>query len=344
MSYIIETLSAENKQAWDAFVESCSEATFFHKAGWQRVIAESFGHPTYFVCAIKDNDICGVLPLVHVKSWLFGNALISNAFCVAGGPVAVNDSARVALIDHAKKLLLKTGAHYLEFRDCPHPIEHWQRRDDIHATFMGPIEREEEANLKQIPRKQRAVVRKALRATDLHSQIDENVDRIYNLYALNVRNHGTPAFAKEYFVCLKDEFAEDCEVLTITADGVPLSSVLFFYFRDTVLPFYTGGTMEARRRGANDLMYWAVMRRAVERGVQIFDFGRSRKGSGPYSFKRNWGFEPRPVTHYYFPRDGYSVPYVNPDNPKYQMLVKVWRRLPLPLANLLGPPIIRQIG
>ena len=117
-----------------------------------------------------------------------------------------------------------------------------------------------------------------------------------------------------------------------------------FYFRDRVMPYYTGSRPEARAYGANDLMYWHVMRRAVERGCKFFDFGRSKVGTGPFHFKKNWGFEPRPVTHQYYLGEGQRVPQVNPTNPKYQALVTLWRSLPLPVANALGPHVIKGAG
>ena len=344
MSLRIELLTPEKETAWDSFVERCPEATLFHKPGWIRVIKRTFGHPTYFVAALNGNHIEGVLPLVHVRSRLFGNALISNAFCVAGGPAAATREARDALTRHAGRLLDETGADYVEFRDSPAPIDGWTRRADLYATFSRPIEGEADANLKQIPRKQRAVVRKALDDERLAWRIDNDPERFYRLFALSLRNHGTPVLPRRYFTALLDTFGAAVEILTVTAAGSPVSSVLSFKFRDAILPYYTGSTAEARLLGANDYMYWQVMRRAVEEGARVFDFGRSRVGTGAYRFKKNWGFEPRPVASDYLLRNGAELPNLNPQNPKYARFVQVWQRLPLPVANLLGPMIVRNIG
>src|SRR5262249_43190313 len=154
----------------------------------------------------------------------------------------------------------------------------------------------EELCLKQIPRKQRAVVRKAIESP-LVDRIDEDPTNFYRLYSLSMRNLGTPVFSRRYIETLLAVFGEDADILTVYQDERPLSSVLNFYFRDRVMPFYTGADPEARRVGAADLMYYRVMRRAVERGCRTFDFGRSKLGTGPYAFKKNWGFEPRPVIH-----------------------------------------------
>ena len=134
------------------------------------------------------------------------------------------------------------------------------------------------------------------------------------------------------------------DILTVSAAGRPVSSVLSFYFRDRVLPYYAGAGAQARGLGANDLMYWRLMRRAIERGYTVFDFGRSKRGTGAYAFKKNWGFPPRPLIHEYKTRAGRSVPDISPLNPKYRLFIALWRRLPLPLVNLVGPHVVRGIG
>ncbi len=344
MTLTLRELDDTLEPAWEDFVAQCPEATFFHRAGWRDVIGRSFGHRSYYLMALSGREVEGILPLTHVKSRLFGNALISNAFCVGGGPAARSDEARDALLGAAEDLLKTTGADVIELRDVTFTRQGWTEKSGLYATFDRPIAAAEDDCLKQIPRKQRAVVRKALKAEDLHVAIEDTLDPFYPLYALSVRNLGTPVYGRKYFAALKEVFGDACEILTVRGAGQPLCSVLSFYFRDTVLPYYTGGTLEARRRGANDLMYWSVMRRAVERGYTRFDFGRSKVGTGPFSFKKNWGFEPRPIRHVFYLKPGAEVPDVNPLNPKYRLFISLWQRLPLPVANALGPHIVRNIG
>jgi FemAB-related protein (PEP-CTERM system-associated) len=160
-----------------------------------------------------------------------------------------------------------------------------------------------------------------------------------------VRRHGTPALPKRYFDSLLDEFGKDCEVLTVVDDtGTPVSSVLSFYFRDEVLPYYAGDAVRARELAANDFKYWELMRRACARGLKVFDYGRSKVGAGSYAFKKNWGFEPAPLHYEYrlYKRD--AIPQNNPNNPKYKLMIAAWRRLPLWVANRLGPAIVRNLG
>jgi FemAB-related protein (PEP-CTERM system-associated) len=151
-----------------------------------------------------------------------------------------------------------------------------------------------------------------------------------------VRNHGTPVFPQRYFERLIETFGDQSNILTVFRKNEPISSVLSFYFRDRVLPYYAGGTADARASGANDLMYWQLMRHAHTRGCTSFDFGRSKLGTGPYAFKKNWGFEPRPIAHWYYLLRRQSLPNISPANPKYGMAIKAWRALPLPVANFVS--------
>ncbi|WP_439115318.1 FemAB family XrtA/PEP-CTERM system-associated protein [Hydrogenophaga sp.] len=333
----------EQVARWEAFVAACPQATFFHRAGWQTIIREVFRHDTYFLYAQAQGHIQGVLPLGHVNSRLFGNALTSLPFAVYGGVAALTEDAATALEQEAQRLAQSLGTDHLELRNVQRRHTDWPLQD-LYVTFRKEIWPKEEDNMLAIPRKQRAMVRKGIK-NGLISAVDPNVDRFFALYADNVHRHGTPAMPKRYFQALMDTFGADCEVLTVSsAQGMPLSSVLSFYFRDEVLPYYAGDDEAARDLAANDFKYWELMRRACARGLTVFDFGRSKAGTGPYAFKKNWGFEPTPL-HYEFclyKRD--SIPQNNPNNAKYKLLIATWRRMPLGLATWLGPHIVRQLG
>ncbi|MBK6472962.1 MAG: FemAB family PEP-CTERM system-associated protein [Betaproteobacteria bacterium] len=329
--------------AWDAFVMACPQASFFHRAGWQRVLGEVFGHPTHYLCAVTDQRITGVLPLAHVKSVLFGNALTSLPFAVVGG-VAATDTASAALLEaEAQRLAQSLGVQHLELRHAERRHPDWPAQD-LYVTFRKAILPDEEANMLAIPRKQRAMVRKGIK-NGLVGTIDGDEERFFRLYASNVHRHGTPALPRRYFAALQREFGHDCEILTVSsAQGRPLSSVLSFYFRDEVLPYYAGDDEAARDLAANDFKYWDLMRRSCARGLKTFDYGRSKLGTGPYAFKKNWGFEPTPLHYEYrlYKRD--AVPQNNPANAKYRLMIQAWRRLPLGVANWLGPHIVRSLG
>lgn len=330
-------------QRWDAFVASCPEATFFHKAGWQRIVGEVFRHPTYFLYAERDGKIEGVLPLAQVKSLLFGNALVSLPFAVYAGIAASNAEAAHVLEVEAQSIARQLGVDHLEMRNFNPRRPDWPTQD-LYVSFRKEIAPDVEANMLAIPRKQRAMVRKGI-ANGLSSEIDHSTDRFFSLYADNVHRHGTPALPKRYFDALLEIFDQQCGVLTVVdAGGHPVSSVLSFYFRDEVLPYYAGDAVFARELAANDFKYWELMRRSCEQGIRVFDYGRSKQGTGSYSFKKNWGFTPQPLYYEYclYRRD--SIPQNNPMNAKYRLFIEAWRRMPIGLANWLGPFIVRNLG
>lgn len=334
---------AAGAAAWDRFVQACPQATFFHRSGWQRILREVFGHQPYFLFVRSGEQITGVLPLAHVKSLLFGNALTSLPFAVYGGVAATDEDSALALEAEAQRLAQELGVQHLELRQLQREHADWPKQD-LYVTFRKALLPDEEANMLAIPRKQRAMVRKGIK-NGLVSELDDGVDAFFSLYADNVHRHGTPALPKRYFRALRQEFGADCEVLNVkAADGRLLSSVLSFYFRDEVLPYYAGDAQAARELAGNDFKYWELMRRSCARGIKLFDYGRSKQGTGSYAFKKNWGFEPQPLRYEYrlYKRD--SVPQNNPSNAKYRMLIETWRRLPLAVANWLGPFVVRNLG
>lgn len=338
----IKTLTADAAARWDAFVAHAPGATFFHRAGWRDVLEQAFGHRAYFLYAEVNGAIVGVLPLGHIRSRLFGNALTSTPFCVYGGSVATGVGARAALEQAASDLAHRLGVDYLELRNRE-PSGSGRPVKDLYVTFRKAIDPDPEKNLLAIPRKQRAMVRKGIGA-GLASEIDDGVDRFYPAYAASVHRLGTPVCARRYFETLRRIFAADCEVLTVLHAGRTVASVMNFYFRDEVLPYYGGGTYEARELAANDFMYWEVMRRAAERGVRLFDYGRSKQGTGSYSFKKNWGFEPQPLAYEYVLVKARQIPDVNPLNPKYRFFIDTWKRLPFGVTKTVGPWLARSLG
>lgn len=333
---------SEDNTRWDAFVQDCPGATFFHRIGWKSVIEQAFGHKTYFYLAEQNGEIQGVLPLAQIKSRLFGHSLSSLPFCVYGGIAAASEEARDALDKVAQSLASDLQVDYLEYRSVQPTHPEWPSKD-LYVTFRKALLEDEEANMLSIPKKQRAMVRKGIKA-GLRSEIDADTDRFYAAYSASVHRLGTPVFSKRFFTLLQQTFGKDCEVLTVTKDGRTVSSVLSFYFRDEVLPYYGGGTAEARETAGNDFMYWELMRRACQNGYKVFDFGRSKRGTGSFDFKKNWGFEAQGLHYEYQLHRGRKVPDTNPLNPKYRLFIKAWQKMPLPFANAIGPLIVKNLG
>src|SRR5262245_50331563 len=171
----------------------------------------------------------------------------------------------------------------------------------------------------------------------------EHLDSFYDVYAHSVHMLGSPVFPRRLFAAIAQEFGKDCELLTIWKDDAMVAGVLTLYYEDQVLPYYGGARREAVPYAVNDFMYWELVCHAAQAGYRVFDFGRSREGTGPYNFKRHWGFEPVPLPYQYVLLDGAAMPNVSPANPKMRLAVEAWKRAPYPLTRLLGPALTRYL-
>ena len=343
MTLRLREIGPEDGSNWDGFVETKPSATFFHRYAWSEVISRVFGHRPHYLVAERGGDIEGVLPLMHVRSRLFGQSLSSLPFCVYGGIVSGSEEASNLLRRGACELAERLAVGSLELRNLDASDSGWQVKE-LYATFRKPIDPDVEANMLAIPKKQRAMVRKGIDA-GLSGEETNDAGRLYRVYSESVRNLGTPVFTRRYFDALLRAFEGNCRILMIQHQGEDVAGVMSFYHREQVLPYYGGSVSAARDiKGCNDFMYWELMKRSCEEGYSLFDFGRSKKGTGPYSFKKNWGFTPEPLNYEYYLVKADAIPEVNPLNPRYRLLVRTWQRLPLPLANILGPQLAKNLG
>jgi FemAB-related protein (PEP-CTERM system-associated) len=343
MKIEIKTLTSECNNEWDDYVHNHLDGTFFHLSGWCNVLEMAFGHSTYFIYATSGSKILGILPLGRIKSRLFSDSLISLPFSVYAGVLAENDEVKRALIKKAISIAKDLGVETLELRHEKPVMTEWSRKS-FYVTFKKELDPEVEKNLTAIPRKQRAMVRKGIK-NGLKGEEDTTIDRLYEAYSESVRNLGTPVFSRRYLEILKQTFAEKCRVLSITdSDGNLVASVMSFYFKDHVLPYYGGSKSNARALAGNDFMYWELMKRSAEEGVRVFDYGRSKEGTGSYRFKKHWGFEPVPLNYEVKLIRADEIPEINPLNPKYQLFIKLWKKLPLSVANTIGPFLAKSLG
>ncbi len=318
----------------DAFIEDHPDATPFHKRAWLQAVTTGCRQRGHYLIAEG-----GILPLTEVRSRLFGNALVSGGFAVGGGVLAHDQATANALADAAWKLAVRLSCPTVELRGGLLPAG-WEQDRSTYLGFTHAVAGDDAAQLRAIPRKQRAEVRKACNS-GLTVDIGDRAAH-YSVYAESVRNLGTPVFPRKLFDAVLDAFGPEADILTVRRDGVPLASVLSLYHRGTVMPYWGGGTAAARAVRANDMMYFALMRHARRRGCTRFDFGRSKAGTGAAAFKHNWGFNPQPLV--YAKRSTGEGRSVNPLDPKYSRKVQLWRSLPLLVANRLGPFIARGLG
>ncbi len=329
----------------DQFVAAHPDAQLFHRPQWSIAVERGCGQRNHYLVAVRpDGSLAGLLPLTEVRSRLFGNALVSTGFGTGGGIIAEDDAVAAVLADAAVAVADRGGWATVELRSGRLP-DGWQVQEGVYANFAKPLPRGEAAILKSIKRRHRAVRR--ARAFDLEVRCGNcarDRDEHFACYSASVRNLGSPVYPRALFDAMLDLFGEDADILTILRDGRPQASVLNFYFKDTVFAYWGGGTAEARDCFANELMYFELMCYASERGCTRFDFGRSKVGSGSYAFKTLWDFEPEPLRYAVRTADGGPPRDINPASPQYRLQVAAWQKLPLCIANRIGPVIARGLG
>lgn len=326
----------------DAFAAEAGGG-LFHRPAWLQAVARGTGQQALGLVAERSGEIRGWLPLNAIHSPVFGRMLASSGFAVEGGILAVQEETRDRLARGAQELALRLSCATIELRGGAAP-EGWQVRTDSHCRFILPLAAADEAQLAAIPRKQRAEVRKGL-ANGLDVSVGRSAeDRAahYAVYAESVRNLGTPVFPRGLFDAALD--ALDADILTVRHEGMPVASVLSFYHDGAVMPYWGGGTHAARALRANDRMYFELMLHARRRGCDRFDFGRSKTGGGAYHFKRNWGFEPQPLAYSSWTAPGCERRDADPTSAKHAASIALWKKLPLPVANRLGPLLARGLG
>lgn len=331
----------------DAYVRAHAEGSPFHLSAWQLAVAEGCRQTAHFLIARVDGEaIAGILPLTEIHSPLFGRALVSAGFAVGGGILADDPGIAQALADAAWALADRLSCPTVELRGGLLPSAGWLIKEGAHAGFVRALAADDAAELLAIPRKQRAEVRKAfdqgLVVETGRSERDR--DAHYAIYSESVRNLGTPVFPRALFEAVLDRFGDDADILTVRKDGAAVASVLSLYHGGAVMPYWGGGTHGARALRANDLMYYALMGHARGRGCDRFDFGRSKTATGAFAFKKNWGFEPQPLRYAVRTADGAEPRDINPLSPRYRLQIALWQRLPLAVANRIGPMIARGLG
>lgn len=327
-------------EAWDQAVHTLPEGTFCHLSGWRKVVQQNFGFESVCLIAEDSGGITGLLPLYHTRRWPFPSALISSPVCVYGGTLATEAAVHEALATHALELAKKRNVKYVELRDQTFERPNWTSTD-LYFTFRKDLPESPDDTLTSIPTKQRAEVRKGIKA-GLTFDTSNDIDTFYPIYAESIKSLGSPGFKRKYYESLLEVFGEQAEVATAFHEGQPASSVINFYFKNEVLLYYGGGIAASRELRSTQYLYWQVMNQALSRGASTFDFGRSMRDTGTYNFKTYWKFEPQPLTYHYHAVNG-SVPDLSPENPRLAMASKVWAKLPGVVTDVVGPMVAKAI-
>lgn len=357
--HLMETLSARHKPAinptviemagpesmeWDRYVLASPQATGYHLLGWRSVIEQSFGHRTYYLLA-KDaqGQARGILPLVMLSSRLFGRFLVSVPFVNYGGVIGDDSDTVTCLIKEAIERAHRLGARHIELRhqqtsDVQLPSSHRK------VSMRLELPKEFELLWKEFPSKLRSQIRRAQKENmTVRVGGAECLDEFYGVFARCMRDLGTPVYSKQFFQSICQHFPKESRICLVSSNGMPLAAGFLYAFRSVLEIPWAASDKRFTRLAPNMLLYSSVLEHACQEGFQVFDFGRSTPDSGTYRFKEQWGAQPHQLHWYYWTAGGEEIPQLNPQNPKYELAIKIWRQLPLPLANWLGPQIVKYL-
>jgi serine/alanine adding enzyme len=346
---VVEIVAAEQVgKAWDRFVEVHPRATIGHLRAWGRVIHDAYGHESTALAAVEDGEVVGILPLVLVRSRLFGDHLVSMPFLDYGGILVDTDAARPgeardALLDAALEAARSRGARSLGLRQF-HPIELADPVADDRVTMLLPLSTAD-AVWKALPPERRNRVRKGDKSglscvwggADL-------LDGFYDVFAANMRDLGSPVHHPRFFRTMLEALGEAARVLQVRErTGRPVGAAVCLFFRDTIAVPWVSSRREAFALCPNFVLYWEVIRFGCEGGYRTLDLGRSFKNAGTFEFKRQWGAHPHPLPWIFRDLVPGAPPSLDRDSSRFRRVADLWKRLPLPLANLAGPWVRRQL-
>ena len=341
----IHILQEAEMARWDRYVAESDEATCYHLSGWKSVIERSFAHKAYYLFS-EDGDgrIQGVLPLVNLKSMLFGNFMISMPYFNYGGICATGEETSAQLIDAAIDLAVAHNAAHIELRHCRPLMRSMPVKTAKVAMHLRlPVDPEE--LLKSLPSKLRSQIRRPLKDGMIGVMGGaECLDDFYKVFAENMRDLGTPVYGKSFFRNILSEFPDSTRICIVRSrEGKAVAAGFLLGFKKTLEIPWASSLRKYNSSSPNMLLYWTSLKYACENGYDVFDFGRSTPGEGTYKFKEQWGAKPVQLFWYYWLKNGGPLPELNPRNPKYEMAIKVWKKLPLSVTKLIGPAIVRNL-
>jgi FemAB-related protein (PEP-CTERM system-associated) len=328
----------------DRFIENCEASSLYHDYRWVNVVEKCFGHKCfYLVCEDPDKRIVGALPMVHLKSMLFGNFLVSMPYFNYGGVCSSVSSAQTALVGEAVRTAMSLGASHIEFRQ-ELPMDNGFPVKTSKVSMRLPLPESDADLWKSLPSKLRSQVRRPQKEgmTVRISRHDE-LDNFYKVFSINMRELGTPVYPRHFFRDILDRFPLQSWICTVSAGEIPVASGFLIGFKERMEIPWASSIREYNRLGPNMLLYWSCLEFSCRRGFRSFDFGRSTAGGGTYRFKEQWGASPHPMHWHYWMNGGKPLPELNPGNPKFRFAIALWRRLPLPVTRRLGPLIVKNL-
>lgn len=332
----------EDAQAWDKYIMEHSQGNFYQLYAWKEINERNFSHTCYFQTAKRQGEICGVLPIVYVQSRLFGKILSSMPFVNFGGLCANTPEDTQLLLDAAGQLARDRNADYLELRATQ------QYSDDLptstHKISMTlDLADDPDIIWNGFKSKHRTNIRRVYKdGVYVHHGRFDLLDDFYLLLSKSWKRLGTPIYRKKYFEDILNSFP-DTRIFIAYQNDTPVATAFNGYYKNMVEGMWAGALPEYRSVQANYVLYWEMIKDACERGYQHFHLGRSTSDSGAEAFKKKWNAYSKQLYWQYILNNQKTIPELNVNNPKYEMAIKLWRKLPLKATTVFGPMIARCI-
>ncbi len=340
----VSTIEAIGESRWNAYVDNCEQASVYHLSGWKSIISKAFnGRCLYFAAISETGDVSGVLPLVHFKNRLFGNFLVSMPYFNHAGLLSNNAEAEEALLSHVIHVAQGLDVSHLELREFHPRHGEWQYKDEK-VLMLLDLPSDPDVLWKSIGSKRRSQVKRPEReGASVSTGGLELLDDFYAVFSRNMRDLGTPVYARALFAEILKNFPSDTFIVVIYLNKTPVAAAFLIGHRKTIEIPWASSLREYNRLGTNMKLYWEVLKFSISQGYKIFDFGRSTIDGPTYKFKKQWGSQPKQCFWNYWLAEGNELPQLNPNNPKYKMAIAGWKRLPLVVANSLGPHIVKHL-
>jgi serine/alanine adding enzyme len=324
---------------WDAFAREQAGYTHFHKWGWKLVLGEVFGHDCIYLAARDGGAIQGILPLVRVRSAIFGHYLVSMPFLNYGGPLG-SDEAIAVLAGEAVRLADEDSVKLLELRSrvplaVSLPVSHRK------ITVVLDLPQDSDALMKAIPAKVRSQVRRPQKEGVTVRFGSDQVDPFFSVFSRHMRDLGTPTLPKQFFQAIARQFGDEAWFGCAWLNNQPIACGAGFVWNEEYEMTWASALSEYNRIAPNMLLYFAFMEQAITRGLKIFNFGRCTPDGGTHRFKRQWGSRDEVLHWYQHTRGSAATP--SPEEGAYSWGPRLWKHLPMPIATLLGPRIVRLI-
>jgi FemAB-related protein (PEP-CTERM system-associated) len=335
------TVTISSDKGWDEYAMNHPASSFFHLYGWGEAFKEVFGFRNIYLEAVIDNKICGILPLILAKT-ASGRSLISIPIGIYAGALADNELIEQALIERAKELTKEFGCGYLELRNLNRKVNDLPSKD-LYVTFIKKLPERPEECLALMPQHARAAARHAINEGLTFDVGLSYLEECYKIYAINQKELGSPVVSRKWFNALVRLFKGKTNILVVKSGNRCIASVLTFFYKDTVLPFYGACIPGFFSLNPNNYMYLKLQEYGVEKGYKLFDFGRSRKDAGTYHFKINQGFEPMQLYYQYYLHKAKRIPEISPSNKSFNLAKKIWSHLPLCITKFLGPKVFKYV-